>query len=66
MGTINPRTTLGVRNTALVTIILDTGLRISEVAGLKDRDVHIEGQYLKAMGKGSKEWVVSTEGTSSC
>ena len=59
MGTINPRTALGVRNTVLVTIMLDTGLRISEVAGLKDRDVHIEGQYLKAMGKGSKERVVS-------
>ena len=59
LDTINPRTALGVRNTALVTIMLDTGLRISEVAGLKDRDVHIEGQYLKAMGKGSKERVVS-------
>jgi len=59
MGAINPKTALGARNTALVMIMLDTGLRVSEVAGLKDRDVHIEGQYLKAMGKGSKERVVS-------
>ena len=59
MRTINPKTALGARNTALVTIMLDTGLRISEVAGLKDRDVHLEGQYVKAMGKGSKERVVS-------
>ena len=33
MRTINPKTALGARNTALVTIMLDTGLRISEVAG---------------------------------
>ena len=59
MRTINPKTALGARNTALVMIMLDTGLRVSEVAGLKDRDVHIEAQYLKAMGKGSKERVVS-------
>ena len=43
MRTISPKTALGSRNTALVTIMLDTGLRISEVAGLKDRDVHLEG-----------------------
>ena len=43
MRTINPKAALGARNTALVTIMLDTVLRISEVAGLKDRDVHLEG-----------------------
>ena len=59
MGAINPKTALGARNTALVTLMLDTGLRVSEVAGLKEQDVHIEAQYLKAMGKGSKERVVS-------
>ena len=59
MKTINPKTALGARDTALVNIMLDTGIRISEVAGLKDRDVHLDRQYLKAMGKGSKERVVS-------
>ena len=59
MGAINPKTALGARNTALVTLMLDTGLRVSEVAGLKEQDVHIEGQYLKAMGKGAKERMVS-------
>jgi integrase/recombinase XerC/integrase/recombinase XerD len=59
MDTINPRTALGARNTALVTIMLGTGFRISELASLKDRDVHIEGQYLKVMGKESKKRVVA-------
>ena len=36
-----PKTVLGARNTALVMIMLDTGLRVSEVAGPKERDVHI-------------------------
>lgn len=59
LGSINPGTALGARNTAMVSLMLDTGLRLSEVTGLKDKDVHIEDQYLKAMGKGSKERVVS-------
>ena len=42
MGAINPKTALGARNTALAMIMVDTGLRVSEIAGLKDRDVHIE------------------------
>lgn len=59
MGVINPKTALGARNLALMSVMLDTGLRLSEVAGLKERDVHIEGQYLKAMGTGANERMVS-------
>ena len=55
---INPNTALGSRNTALVSLMLDTGLRVSEVADLKEDDVHVEQRYLKAMGKGSKERIV--------
>ena len=51
---INPRTVLGSRNTALLSLMLDTGLRLSEVATLKDLDVHFEDRYVKVLGKGDK------------
>jgi site-specific recombinase XerD len=56
---MNPNTSLGARNAAVVSLMLDTGLRLSEVSGLKEQDVHLEAQYVKAMGKGSKERMVS-------
>ena len=56
---VNPNTFLGSRNTALISLMLDTGLRLSEVADLKEPDIHVEGQYVKVMGKGSKERLVS-------
>ncbi len=56
---INSKSALGARNRALVSLMLDTGLRLSEVANLQSDDVHIEAQYVKVMGKGSKERMVS-------
>lgn len=38
--------------------LLDTGLRLSEVAGLRMADAHIDEGYLKVMGKGAKERIV--------
>ena len=58
-GRLNPNTFLGARNTALVSLLLDTGLRVSEAAGLKEEDVHLDSRYLKVMGKGAKERMVS-------
>ncbi|MAQ53327.1 MAG: hypothetical protein CL719_00530, partial [Chloroflexi bacterium] len=59
LSSMNPNAAMGSRNTALISIMLDTGLRLSEVTSLKDKDVHIEDRYLKAMGKGLKERVVA-------
>lgn len=56
---INPNTALGARNTALLSLMLDTGLRLSEVAYLKEEGVHIEEHYVKVLGKGSKERIVA-------
>ena len=56
---INPDTILGARNTAIVTLMVDAGLRLSEVASLKLEDVHLESRYVKVMGKGASERIVS-------
>jgi len=54
----NPLTAIGCRNVAILVIMLDTGLRVSELCGLRFEDTHIEEGYLKVLGKGSKERVV--------
>ncbi len=58
----NPLTSLGCRNIAILVLLLDTGVRLSELCGLRSDDAHVEEGYLKVMGKGSKERVVPIGG----
>jgi len=51
----NPLTAIGSRNTAILVTLLDTGLRCSELSGLRLEDAHIQDGYLKVNGKGNKE-----------
>lgn len=52
---INADSETGARNTALIALFLDAGLRLTELATLKEQDVHLNERYIKVMGKGSKE-----------
>ena len=56
---IDANTVLGARNCALVSLMLDTGLRLSEAAYLEEPDVHLEDRYVKVLGKGGKERIVA-------
>lgn len=56
---IDANTVLGARNSAFVSLMLDSGLRLSEVAYLKQSDVHLEDRYVKVLGKGGKERIVA-------
>ncbi len=58
-ASINPDTVLGARNSAIFSLMLDTGLRLTEVVTLKHRDVHLDKRYVKVLGKGDKERIVS-------
>jgi len=58
MSCFNPMTTVGARNMAIVMILLDTGIRCSELISLKLSDVHIQESYVEVFGKGGKERVV--------
>jgi len=49
----------GSRNTAIMALFVDTGLRLSELAGVKLTNVNLEDQYVKVMGKGSKERMIA-------
>jgi site-specific recombinase XerD len=52
-------TFLGKRNSAVILVLLDTGIRLSELCAIKMQDVDIEGGYLKVQGKGNKERIVA-------
>jgi integrase/recombinase XerC len=52
------RTFVGARNKALVLAFLDTGLRLSEMAGIQLADIDFDRETVKVMGKGAKERVV--------
>ncbi len=58
-ASMNPNTLLGARNTAIYSLMLDTGLRLSEVVTLKYEDVHHQDRYIKVLGKGNKERIVA-------
>src|SRR5262249_48700590 len=46
-------TPLGFRNYVILVVLLDTGMRLSELEGLQFKDVH--ETYVKVYGKGRKE-----------
>ena len=48
----------GIRNHAVLVTMLDSGLRIAEVASITLSNLNLEEGYVKIMGKGSKERVV--------
>lgn len=54
----NPRTFLGYRNIAMIAVMLDGGLRLSELTGIKQEDCNLMQGYIKVLGKGRKERVV--------
>jgi integrase/recombinase XerD len=48
----------GYRDYAIVLLLSDTGIRVSELTGLKLDDVNLERRTLKVWGKGAKERIV--------
>lgn len=47
-----------VRNIAVLELLFATGIRVSELCSLKDKDVNLTEDYIKVYGKGSKERVI--------
>ena len=49
---------LGSRNRAIVLVLLDSGLRLSELTNIKTHDIDTEKGWIKVLGKGGKERIV--------
>ena len=53
------------RDRAMLEVLYATGLRVSELVGLRLGDVHLDAGYVRCLGKGSKERVVPLGGEAS-
>ncbi|SRR6266508_263986 len=51
-------TPLGLRDRAMIELLYATGLRVSELTGVRMADLHLDEQYVSCIGKGSKERIV--------
>ncbi|HEY2152407.1 MAG TPA: site-specific tyrosine recombinase XerD [Vicinamibacterales bacterium] len=49
---------LGLRDRAMIELLYATGLRVSELVGVRQSDLHLSEHYLTCVGKGSKERLV--------
>lgn len=52
------QTILGLRDKAMIEVLYSTGLRVSELCGLRVGDLHMETGCLRCIGKGNKERLV--------
>ena len=48
----------GQRNKAIIEVLFSCGLRVSELVNLKLSSIYVDEQYVRVMGKGSKERLV--------
>jgi integrase/recombinase XerD len=58
LETTEPTTTQGLRDRTMLELMYATGLRVSELVGLRLAQLRLEGGFLIAFGKGSKERIV--------
>ena len=52
------KTTLGIRDRAMLELLYATGMRVSELIQLPIHQVNLEGGYVRLYGKGAKERIV--------
>lgn len=58
-----PDTPAGERDHAVLEVLYGCGLRVSELCGLDLADLYLDEEFLRVMGKGSKERLVPITGT---
>lgn len=58
-----PDTAAGARDRAILEVLYGCGLRVSELSGLDLRDLYLDEEFMRVVGKGSKERLVPILGT---
>ena len=49
---------LGIRDRAMIEVLYATGMRVSELVGIRAADLHADAHYLTCVGKGNKERLI--------
>ena len=55
ISVINLSTSVGQRDLAMLLLMLDSGMRVSELCGIELGDLRLEDGIIKVLGKGSRE-----------
>jgi len=63
LNAVDRNTSLGARNYAIILLLLDTGMRISELVSVNLANLELTKGYIKIRGKGQKEREVPFSGT---
>jgi len=63
IGAIDISRPEGARNKAIIEVLYGCGLRVSELTGLKLSNLYLEIEFIKVVGKGSKERLVPIGGS---
>ncbi|WP_257656491.1 site-specific tyrosine recombinase XerD [Parapedobacter lycopersici] len=58
LSAIDRSTPAGMRNRAMLELLYGCGLRVSELTGLKVSNLFLDVEFIKVMGKGSKERLI--------
>ena len=48
----------GLRDRAMIEVLYATGMRVSELVGIRAADLHLDADYLTCIGKGNKERLI--------
>ena len=48
----------GLRDRAMIEVLYATGMRVSELVGIRASDLHLDADYLTCIGKGNKERLI--------
>lgn len=48
----------GLRDRAMIEVLYATGMRVSELVGIRPADLHLDADYLTCIGKGNKERLI--------
>ena len=58
LASFNLRTSLGIRDKAVLELMYATGMRVSEIASLKLNNLNLDMGFVKCTGKGQKERII--------
>lgn len=58
LNSIDLSTPIGLRDKAILEVLYATGMRVSELAALKKKNLNMKGGFIVVKGKGSKERIV--------